>query len=221
MSLSHIFDKPLHSEFSGRRCPVEGNPAFQFFSDLLNTSPLNYTSHQGYQGYPTGQNLLGQFGPLRDVLKPIFSECLPVDMWSENGSYHIKVNIPGGHGVGDENLKVTCEDSNLTVTVKSCQEVQETQEVQPNQETQQEVVSDKTYLLRERTQNELSRTISLPDDANTDYIRAELENGVLYLIVHKAKKSKRKVVPVSRPNRSSRPSQVVCASKLANPTQSV
>jgi HSP20 family protein len=108
-------------------------------------------------------------------VKPIKLEMVKVDIEEKDNEYLVEAELPC---FAKEEIKVELVDEALTIRAKH-EESKETREM--------------NYLLKERSSNEMIRTIYL-NDAKADGIKAKLDNGVLKLYVPKIKQLK----PVSK-----------------------
>ncbi|CAA6659384.1 unnamed protein product [Spirodela intermedia] len=103
-------------------------------------------------------------GPLRRL----FWGPLPCSMdWIETPSAHIfKINAPG---FGREEVKVQLEEGSV---------------IHVRGEAKEEPISKEAiWRLAERGKGDFSRRFPLPEDAKPDQIRAQVENGVLTVVV--------------------------------------
>jgi HSP20 family protein len=94
-------------------------------------------------------------------------------------AYVFKADLPG---LEEKDLEITVTGSRVTVSGK--------REAENKDE-------DETYYAYERSYGRFTRTFTLPDDANTSEIRAELKDGVLSLVVPKKPESQPQKVPIS------------------------
>ena len=112
-------------------------------------------------------------------LRPPFSGRWPkVDLIERDNEVVVKAELPG---VTRENLDVTMTDHSVTLRATTSHEEKE---------------EKGQYYRREISHGEFERTIPLPDGVDADAAKATFKNGVLELVVPKAKASPRKTVKV-------------------------
>ena len=97
---------------------------------------------------------------------------LSIDVYQSPTSLIVKSTIAG---VKSEDIDISINNDMLTIRGKR---------------TMHDEVKDEDYLYRECYWGNFSRSIILPVEINTDKIDASLENGVLTVILPKAKNSK-------------------------------
>lgn len=104
-----------------------------------------------------------------------------IDICGDDNSYQISLDVPG---LSEEDL--TLEVRNDVLTIRG-----EKRESRENR--------DKEYYRIERSYGAFQRTLSLPDDANADEIKANLENGVLKLEIPRHAEARQEVkrIPIS------------------------
>ena len=101
-----------------------------------------------------------------------------VDIIDEKDKIIAKAELPG---VNKEDIKVTLSDNTLSIRGERKKE----------QETKKE-----NYYCCERVHGSYSRTIALPVDIDKENIKSSLKNGVLEIILPKAKESKPKEIDI-------------------------
>jgi len=101
-----------------------------------------------------------------------------VDIIDEKDQIIAKAELPG---VNKEDIKVTLNDNTLTIRGERKEE----------QETKKE-----NYYCCERVHGNYSRTISLPVNIDKEKIKSSFKNGVLEIILPKAKESKPKEIDI-------------------------
>ncbi len=101
-----------------------------------------------------------------------------VDVSETEGAYQIKAEIPD---VKKEDVKVTLEDSVLTIQGERRQEKEET---------------GKKYHRVERSYGRFVRSFTLPDLVDEEKVKAEFRDGVLNLQLPKSEKAKPKAIEV-------------------------
>ena len=113
-----------------------------------------------------------------ELSKPLGAQTLAVDVEEEADDFVIKASVPG---LKPEDLKVNSVGD--TVTLSS-----EIQEETERKET--------NFLLKERRFGSFKRTVTLPQDIDTENAEATFEDGVLTLAFPKPEESKAKTVQV-------------------------
>ena len=110
---------------------------------------------------------LNQF--VREVLssEPNSSAVLPVTLIELEDGYRIECDLPG---VQLEDISLSVEDGILSIT---------------GQRKVIELPESEKVLLNERAAREFSRNIRLPKNADVSNVEAELQNGVLTVIILK------------------------------------
>ncbi len=103
---------------------------------------------------------------------------LSIDVYQTPKAIVVKSTIAG---VKPEDIDISINNDMLTIR---------------GRRTMSEEVRDDQYLFRECYWGSFSRSIILPTEIDTDKIEAELENGVLTIILPKAKASKQVSVKV-------------------------
>ncbi|MFP4116813.1 MAG: Hsp20/alpha crystallin family protein [Candidatus Aenigmatarchaeota archaeon] len=96
----------------------------------------------------------------------------PVDVREENGNIVVKADLPG---VDKENVAVKARENQLMI---SCKEEGERQ------------VQKENYYRRERKRSGMKRTITLPEEVESEKAEAEMEEGVLEITLPKKEKKK-------------------------------
>jgi HSP20 family protein len=94
-------------------------------------------------------------------------------------SFVFKADVPG---VKEQDLEVTVTGNRLAISGKREAEKEEKQE---------------TYYAYERSYGNFTRTFTLPDEADTAHIKAELKNGEVTVVVPKAAAAVAKRIPVA------------------------
>jgi HSP20 family protein len=117
--------------------------------------------------------------PTLGGVRPPFSGRWPkVDLIERDSEVMVKAELPG---VTKENLEVSMTDHSVTIHATTSHEEKE---------------EKGQYYRREISHGEFERTIPLPDGVNADAAKASFKNGVLELVVPKAKATPRKTVKV-------------------------
>lgn len=95
---------------------------------------------------------------------------MPLDIEETNTSYNIDAELPG---IQKEDIKIQIKDRILTIS---------------GERKKTKIESDKNdqrYRREERATGIVSRSFSLPDNANEDKVSAKYENGVLHVTIDK------------------------------------
>lgn len=118
------------------------------------------------------------------TLKPstlFASEWAPsVDVAEDDRSIHVKADMPG---MSDKDISVVVENGVLTISGEK-------------KEERKEEKDGKRYIVSERRFGSFRRSISLPDGAKTDAIKAEFKNGVLNVEIPKEEKAQPKRIEI-------------------------
>lgn len=105
---------------------------------------------------------------LSDYTIPVIGHGeLNIDVSDHGNKIEVKVEIPG---VPEENIKLTAQDNNLIIHVEKKSETQK---------------NPKNYYLMECSYGSFMRTIPLPFKINNDKVTANLEKGVLTILIAK------------------------------------
>jgi len=127
--------------------------------------------------------MLMRFDPFQDLARQSVTgtrrqpASMPMDAYREGDTVHVWLDVPG---VGDDELDVTVEKSQLTVTA--------TRRWEPSENTQ--------VLASERGQGQYSRTIQLGDNLDTDGLSADYDNGVLHITIPVSDRAKPRRVEI-------------------------
>jgi HSP20 family protein len=97
-----------------------------------------------------------------------FRGIMPIDIDEKSDKYLITVDLPG---YGKENIKISVQDGVLTIAGERNREVKDN--------------SKDKYSREERSIGKVSRSFSLPENADAEKISASYENGVLTVSVEK------------------------------------
>lgn len=97
-----------------------------------------------------------------------FRGVMPIDIDEKADKYLVTVDLPG---YGKENIKISVQDGILTISGERKREVKDD--------------SKDKYSREERSVGKISRSFSLPENADTEKISATYENGVLTVSVGK------------------------------------
>ncbi|MDD2651041.1 MAG: Hsp20/alpha crystallin family protein [Candidatus Cloacimonadales bacterium] len=107
------------------------------------------------------------------------SKMMAVDILESPQTYDIKANLPG---IPKEKINISVKDNRILISA-SHEEVKEEK--------------DKDTIIRtERYSGSYQRSISLPENANADNIKAKFENGVLSLTIPKREPTPKKEITI-------------------------
>lgn len=110
---------------------------------------------------------------------PLFGDGLPkVDIIDRDNEVLVRADLPG---IEKDDLEVTLTDASVTIRAHGGQEKKE---------------EEGEFYCHEISHGEISRTLNLPADVNSDQAKAVFKDGVLKLTLPKVKESKRKTVKV-------------------------
>ncbi len=121
------------------------------------------------------KNELGLFDTFNSMFNEAISREMRTDIEENENQYLITMDIPG---VNKENIDISVLDGTVTVSVKKVKTETE----------------NKNYVIRERSVRSASRSFYL-DSIDENSIKAKYENGILTLVVSKAK-------PVEEPKKT-------------------
>ena len=121
------------------------------------------------------KNELGLFDTFNSMFNEAISREMRTDIEENENQYLITMDIPG---VNKENIDISVLDGTVTVSVKKVKTETE----------------NKNYVIRERSVRSASRNFYL-DSIDENSIKAKYENGILTLVVSKAK-------PVEEPKKT-------------------
>lgn len=117
----------------------------------------------------------GTFGDMK--MPGLFSPKL--DIAGDANCYEISLDVPG---MNESDLSLEVRDDVLTIK---------------GQKEERSENKDKHYYRVERSYGSFQRTLALPDDANADEIRANLEKGVLKLEIPRRETASKDVKRIS------------------------
>ena len=111
-------------------------------------------------------------------LAPFDGGTLPLDIYQEDGSLIVKVEVPG---IASDELEVSVKDNVLTISGETKAE---------------EEVKEENYIRRERRYGSFCRSVALPDEAEGDRAEASFEDGVLTVTVPVAEEAERESIKI-------------------------
>jgi HSP20 family protein len=129
-----------------------------------------------YRVYPRRRALVNAFshsGPYWDT-----RVAMPLDIEENEDNYVITASVPG---FGPEDLKIEVKDDVLSIRAEHQGEDEEERE---------------GMRLRERFMGAVERKLCLGKDVNAEAIEAELEHGVLKLVLPKVEEAQPKLIAV-------------------------
>jgi len=153
-------DSLSYSLFHNNWIDRNDDPFLSLFTDLDNMQTemdqlFGKFSHN-FQGSPYFDNVFGDF-----------SMSPALDFREENDKYIVEVELPGA-----ENSSIDISVKNNILNIKA--------------ETNQNLKKDQSnYKRSERFTGKLQRSLALPEDANSDGLTSQLENGVLIITIPK------------------------------------
>jgi HSP20 family protein len=126
---------------------------------------------------------LFRFDPFREIA-PLWSgevvTYVPAfEVKETKDAFVFKADVPG---IKEKDLEVTTAGNRLTISGKREVEKEE---------------KDETYYAYERSYGSFTRTFTMPEEADTTHVRAELKNGELTVAVPKAPAAVARRVPVA------------------------
>ncbi len=101
----------------------------------------------------------------------------PINLWETDDAVQVELEIPG---VDSEHIEISVAGGELSLHVERA-------------EAEQEGV---TYHRRERPVGAFTRVIRLPADVDPNTVQAELNNGVLLIVLPKAEEAKPRKISV-------------------------
>ncbi|MCF7922868.1 MAG: Hsp20/alpha crystallin family protein [Candidatus Marinimicrobia bacterium] len=153
-------DSLSYSLFNNNAIDRNDDPFLSLFTDLDNMQTemdqlFGKFSHN-FHGSPYFDNVFGDF-----------SMSPALDFREENDKYIVEVELPGA-----ENSSVDISVENNILNIKA--------------ETNQNLKNDKSnYKRSERFTGKMQRSLTLPEDADSDGLTSQLENGVLIITIPK------------------------------------
>ena len=102
----------------------------------------------------------------------------PLDVFTDGDDFFVRASLPG---VAHEDIKVTLEDSVLTIRGETASRFEQ---------------ADGSYLMRERRSGSFQRSLRLPDTVNQEMLDPRYEHGVLTITLPKSEAKSAKEFPV-------------------------
>lgn len=103
------------------------------------------------------------------------NSMMKCDIYEKDGNYNIEVDLPG---FDKKDIKLECKNGYLSITAKR---------------EKKEESSNKTYIKKERSYGEYTRTFYL-GEIDTNSIEAKFNNGTLCITVPKEEKQDNKTI---------------------------
>jgi len=103
---------------------------------------------------------------------------LALDMYETDSDLVLKVTVPG---VKPEDIEITVVGQTLTIK---------------GQARAEEEIEGRNYIRRERRYGTFCRSVTLPDNTNSDQTKAQFEDGILTLTVPKIEEMRPKAIRV-------------------------
>jgi HSP20 family protein len=107
---------------------------------------------------------------------------LPVDVQETDNAYLVEAELPG---FDEKQIKVHVEGGKLTI------------ETAAESEEKKDEQKDRGYLIRERRNLSLSRSFTLPENADTESVSAVFKNGVLSLQIKKRAETAKRLIEIT------------------------
>lgn len=102
----------------------------------------------------------------------------PISIWQDEDRFYVEVELPG---VTDSDIEMTVHRGELTI------------------QAERKAPENRPYLFNNRQFGQVRRTITLPDEVNSEAVEATFVNGVLSLVCPKRAESKPRKIQV-KPN---------------------
>ena len=113
----------------------------------------------------------------------IFSRLPSVDVRETEKSYVLEAELPG---LDEKDIEVRLDGNNLTIGSKK------------TEEKEGETKTGNNYLIRERRFSSFSRSFKLPENSDSEGIKASFRNGILSLEIQKKAEAQAKVIQISK-----------------------
>ncbi|MFQ5934254.1 MAG: Hsp20/alpha crystallin family protein [Dehalococcoidia bacterium] len=118
------------------------------------------------------------FRPYRFGVWTLDNGYVPLDVYQTKDDAVVKASLPG---LKPEDVEISIEDNVLTIKGR----------VQASEE-----VENESYVLRERRHGSFHRSVTLPDNLNTDKTEATFKEGILTVSIPKLEESKPRTIKV-------------------------
>ena len=126
---------------------------------------------------PTFDDMYSIFDKFFENKSPSLStDKFKVDLQNNEKEYVIDADLPG---INKEDIKITLEDDHLTIGFEK-----------KSEKTEED--KDKNYVHKERSYQSMQRRFYLPN-ANGEEVKAELENGVLNIVIPKVEDKRKQI----------------------------
>jgi HSP20 family molecular chaperone IbpA len=137
--------------------------------ETLHNEARHFRDLRGRSQFPLAAEILGLRRP----------EDIPVDVFEREGSVIVLAEMAG---VDPAHIDVAVVDGELRIS---------------GERDGDEAANEQQLVRCERTHGHISRTLPLPDDADTDAIRATMKNGVLEVTIPTTRSSSARRIPVT------------------------
>lgn len=128
----------------------------------------------------TLETLLSDFVSSREIASTFAAQVGTMDVSEDDKNIYVDVDVPN---YDIENIKIEVQDKKMLISGSY--------EAEKN---------DRRYKIKERNYNSFARTILFENAVSEDDVTAELENGVLRIVVAKAEKKNEKKSIVIKKN---------------------
>ena len=115
---------------------------------------------------------------------PIFNKLPLVDVEETENAYRVEAELPG---FDEKEIKVHVEGGKLTIESSRDKKKEETKDEK----------NDSSYLVKERRQLSFRRSLTLPENADTEAVSAVFKNGVLSLEIKKRAENPRRLIEIN------------------------
>ena len=115
----------------------------------------------------------------------VFNHLPAVDVRETDKMYIMDMELPGHD---EKNIVINIDGPNLTIASKQ----EENTEKKNNKED-----DGGTYVLRERRVSSFSRSFKLPENADSESVRASFKNGILSLEINKRSEAQKRVIQIN------------------------
>lgn len=107
-----------------------------------------------------------------------------VDVTEDNDSYVFNIDLPGR---SEKDVNIELKDDVLTI--ESAKNAENNNKENSGNKAEDGKNAGEKFLLRERRHAQFTRRFTLPNDINSDNVKAEFKNGVLTVRVGKSPKA--------------------------------
>ncbi len=132
--------------------------------------------------FPEVDDFFRSFSNLYDAT----SKTMPIEMYEENSTLHLNVDVPG---FKPEDIEVRVFDDRVQICSKC--------ESEEGQEPSSDDESSRSYYYRHE-RKDINYRIGFPTEVDSDNVDAKFENGVLHITMPKKKKEEGKIVEIGQ-----------------------